>query len=128
MILVLVCLPVILAFSVFAINMAWIQLTRTELQTATDAAARAVSRTLSLTQDVDEARAAAFAGDPLLLATTDLQFGLSEPQTAAPWTFTEKASTSTDINAIRVTGHRLAGSPSSPVPLLFWGVVRSNDL
>jgi len=129
-VLILVCLPVILAFSVFAINIAWMQLTRTELRTATDAAARAGSRTLSLTQNINEARAAAIAGaanndiagDPLLLAASDLQFGLSEPQPNAPWTFTEKASTSLDINAIRITGRRQAGSPSGPVPLLFAGL------
>jgi len=129
-VLILVCLPIILAFSILTINVAWMQLTRTELRTATDAASRAGSRTLSLTQDVDLARAAAIAGagnnlvagDPLLLAATDLQFGLTTPQTSDPWTFEERLPTATDINAMRVTGRRIAGSPSGPIPLLFTGL------
>jgi len=130
LVLILVCLPVILAFSVFAINIAWMQLTRTQLRTATDAASRAGSRTLSLTQDTDLARAAAVAGagnnlvagQPLLLATTDLEFGLSQPAESGPWTFEERETTATDINAVRVTGRRVAGAPSGPVPLLFAGL------
>ena len=128
--LVLVCLPVILAFSVFTINVAWMQLTRTELRTATDAASRAGSRTLSLTQDVDVARAAAVAGarnnlvagDPLLLAPTDLQFGLTLPSSTGPWTFAERDPTANDINAVRITGRRVAGSPSGPISMLFGGL------
>lgn len=129
-VMVLICLPVILAFAVLTINIAWMQLTRTELRTATDAASRAGSRTLSLTQDVDAARAAAIAGagnnliagDPLLLAESDLQFGLSEPQNAGPWTFAERASDANDINAVRITGRRVTGAPSGPVPMLFAGL------
>ncbi len=130
LVLILVCLPVILAFSVFAINIAWMQLTRTQLRTATDAASRAGSRTLSLTQDTTLAQAAAVAGagnnlvagEPLLLAATDLQFGLSEPTDSGPWTFAERETTAPDINAVRVTGRRVAGAPSGPVPLLFAGM------
>jgi len=130
LVLILVCLPIILAFSVFAINIAWMQLTRTQLRTATDAASRAGSRTLSLTQDTDLARTAAVtgagnnlvAGAPLLLAATDLQFGLSQPAETGPWTFEGREPTAPDINAVRVTGRRVAGAPSGPVPLLFAGL------
>ncbi len=129
-VLFLVCLPVILAFSVYTINVAWMQLTRTELRTATDAAARAGSRTLSLTQDPAAARNAAIAaagrnsvgGDPLLLADAGVQFGLSTTHASNPWSFSELDPTSGDINAVRVTGSRLLGSPSGPVPLLFSGL------
>ena len=129
-ILVLVCLPVILAFSAFTINIAWMQLTRTELRTATDAASRAGSRTLSLTQDIDEARTAAvagagnnlIAGDPLLLAAADVQFGFTSPQTTGPWTFAARDPAATDINAVRITGRRVAGSPSGPISMLFGGL------
>lgn len=129
-ILVLVCLPVILAFSVFTINVAWMQLTRTELRTATDAASRAGSRTLSLTQDVESARNAAvagagnnlIAGDPLVLATSDVQFGLTAPQTTGPWTFAARDPGADDINSVRITGRRVAGSPSGPIPMLFAGL------
>lgn len=130
LVLVVVCLPVILAFSVITINTAWMQLTRTELRTATDAACRAGSRTLSLTQDVGAATAAAHAaagnnvvaGDPLLLADSDLQFGLTQPQSSGPWTFAERDPTSGEINAVRITGRRVEGSPSGAVSLLFAGM------
>lgn len=129
-VLILVCLPVILAFAVFTINTAWMQLTRTELRTATDAATRAGSRTLSLTQDLDAARAAAsaaagrntVAGEPLLLAESDLQFGYSEAGDSGMYAFSERDAESLDINAVRVTGRRVAGAPSGPVPLLFAGM------
>ncbi|HIK90514.1 MAG TPA: hypothetical protein EYG03_00775 [Planctomycetes bacterium] len=88
--LIAICLPVILAFSAFAINIAWMQLTRTELRTATDAAARAGSRMLSRTQDTDVAQATAMeaaarntvAGDSLVLANSDMIFGMSAPDEA----------------------------------------------
>jgi len=129
-IMVVICLPAILAFAILAINIAWMQLTRTELRTATDAAARAGSRTLSLTQDVAIARtvgnqAAAnntVAGQPLTLATSDLVFGKSSPVTGAPWAFTALPETSDELNSVRALGRRVAGSPSGPVPMLFAGM------
>lgn len=130
---ILVCLPVILAFAVFAINVAWMQLTRTELRTATDAAARAGSRTLSLTQNIGEARAASVAaarnnlvaGDPLLLAPSDLQFGHTPSQASGLWKFSPRSPSADDINSVRVTGRRVAGSPSGPVSMLFTGLFDS---
>ena len=44
MVLIAVCLPLCLIMAAFAINVAWMQLVRTELRTATDAAARAAGR------------------------------------------------------------------------------------
>lgn len=130
LIVVLVCLPVMLAFSVFVINIAWMQLTRTELRTATDAATRAGSRTLSLTQDLHQARQAAVlgahnnpvAGDPLLLAPSDLEFGHSDRQANGLWQFAARSGSASDINSVRVTGRRVSGSPSGPVSLLFNGL------
>ncbi len=130
LVLFIVCLPVILAFSMYVINISWMQLTRTELRTATDAAARAGSRTLSLTQDEGQARAAAVtaargntvAGDPLLLAPSDLELGVSRQSHGGLWRFSPLASGRPEINAVRVTGRRVQGSPSGPVPLLFNGL------
>lgn len=130
LVLFLITLPVILAFAVMSVNIAWMQLTRTELRTATDAACRAGSRTLSMLQDVDAARSAAVegakfndvAGAPLLLATGDLQFGLTQPRPAGLWPFTERDPDVDSVNSVRVTGRRVAGSPSGPVPLLFAGL------
>ena len=46
-----VCLPLLIIMAAFAVDVAWMQLTRTELRTATDSAARAGAKELSLKQD-----------------------------------------------------------------------------
>jgi Ca-activated chloride channel family protein len=128
--LIAICLPVILAFSAFAINIAWMQLTRTELRTATDAAARAGSRMLSRTQNADVARAAAIdaasrntvAGDSLILANTDVKFGMSAPSGAGAWLFTEQPEDTHGLNGVHVTGDRRTGSASGAIPMLFTGI------
>ncbi len=127
--LIAICLPVILAFSAFAINIAWMQLTRTELRTATDAAARAGSRMLSRTQDTDVARAIAteaaarntVAGNSLLLANTDVTFGMSAPDGAGSWLFTQQPEDTHGLNGVHVTGRRTSGSTSGAIPMLFTG-------
>ncbi|MEZ6130642.1 MAG: VWA domain-containing protein [Planctomycetaceae bacterium] len=129
LILVILCLPVVLAFAVFAINVAWMQLTRTELRTATDAAAKAGSRMLSRSHDAAVARTFAHTaagkntvgGDPMLLAETDLQFGFSTADNSGLWTMTPLADAATNLNSLQVTGRRTAGSPGGPVTLLFNG-------
>ena len=128
--LIAICLPIILAFSAFAINIAWMQLTRTELRTATDAAARAGSRMLSRTQNPDVARAAAInaasrntvAGDSLILANNDVKFGMSAPNGAGSWLFTEQPEDTHGLNGVHVTGDRTSGSVSGAVPMLFTGI------
>ncbi len=128
--LIAICLPVILAFSAFAINIAWMQLTRTELRTATDAAARAGSRMLSRTQDTDVAQATAMeaaarntvAGDSLVLANSDIIFGMSAPDEAGSWLFTEQPEDTNGLNGVHVTGRRTNGSASGAVPMLFTGI------
>jgi uncharacterized protein YegL len=130
LVLILVCLPIVLAFAVFAINVAWMQLTRTELRTATDSAARAGSRMLSRSQDTAVARAAAvdaasrntIAGQPLILATNDLQFGYSSEGDTGRWEFEVRDDSDRDINSVRVTGDRTEGSASGAVPMLFAGL------
>lgn len=118
-------LPIILMISAFAINLAYMQLVSTELRVATDAAARAGGRRLSLNQDQDaavvEAKNAAarnvVAGAPLLLNNNDIEFGLSSrANEASRWVFSANAN---DVNALRVNGLRTAGSASGPVSLMF---------
>src|SRR6476469_2755145 len=86
MVLIAVCLPLCIIMAAFAVDVAWMQLVRTELRTSTDAAARAGAKQLSLAQDTTSARKMAkavakrnlVAGDPLLLADSDIQFGVSK--------------------------------------------------
>lgn len=54
-----ILLPVVLAVAAFCINVAYIELTRTQLQTTSDVIARAAGRTLALTEDTDAAQQAA---------------------------------------------------------------------
>ena len=131
--LVVMCLPVVLIFSAFAINVAWMQLTRTELRTATDAAARAASRTLSISQDPAIARAAGknaasrntVAGTPLVMADADIQFGSSNPLASGKWDFNAQSDSSTELTGVRVTGDRTAGSGSGAVPMLFSSILNN---
>lgn len=130
MILVILCLPVVLVFSAFAVNVAWMQLARTELRTATDASARAGSRTLSLTQNEKKAREAAIeaasrnyvAGDGLILRKEDVVFGWSEETESGRWNFVPKAEASDPANGVHVTGRRTTGSASGAIPMLFTGM------
>ena len=80
----------IIAFLVsvaFSVDVSYMQLTRTKLRSATDAAARAAGEGLSRAQDMDYARQQAkdiaaankVAGKPLLLDDSDIVFGHSDP-------------------------------------------------
>ncbi len=129
-VLILICLPVVLAFAVFAINVAWMQLTRTELRTATDAAARAGSRMLSRSQDVPTARAWArqaavrnkVGGVGMLVAPGDVMFGNSTDNGSGGYTFSALPDTDPTINGLRVLGDRRFGSAAGAVPMLFAGL------
>ncbi len=60
-----ILLPVLLLLCGVAINIAYMQLTHTEMQVAVDAAARAGGRAFSEFQDVDQAKQMAFDTAPL---------------------------------------------------------------
>src|SRR5256885_15381377 len=59
MVLIAFCLPLCLIMAAFAVNVAWMQLVRTDLRTGTDAAARAGAEGLSLYQNTKTAQAKA---------------------------------------------------------------------
>jgi hypothetical protein len=129
MVLVAICLPLFVIMAAFAVDVAWMQLTRTELRTATDAASRAGAKTLSLVQTVPAARAAAkeaarrnrVAGTGLQLADSDIEFGQGQQATrTSRFAFT---SGGTLLNAVRVTGRRTAGSTGGPVALFLGRVM-----
>ncbi len=125
-----VFLPVLLVIIAMAVNIAYMHLARAELRIATDSAARAAGRTLSLTQSTAKARAAAIAaaaknsvaGQPLRLTSRDVEFGMnSRPSPTSPWLFTANGGIGT-VNAVQITGRKTNGSPSNPVSLFFTGV------
>ncbi len=127
-VLIAIMLVAFLVTIVFSVDIAYMQLTRTELRTATDAASRAAAESLSRLQSEDAARDAAktvaalntVAGQPLLLADEDIVFGKSQRQPGGAWVFTPGASPS---NAVMIHGRRTEGSLSGPVPLFLAGML-----
>jgi Flp pilus assembly protein TadG len=129
LVLIAICLPLIVIMAAFAVDVAWMQLVRTELRTSTDAAARAGAKELSLSQSTTTARQRAkdaamrnlVAGDPLQLADNDVVFGKSvQANEASRFKFTAGGKSP---NAVQVTGQRTKGSLTGPVDLLFAGVL-----
>lgn len=127
--LVAIFLPVAFILAGFAINVAYMELSRTELRVSTDAAARAGGRTLALTGDPDEARRVArlyagnnpVAGDPLQLADSDLVFGQST-RDSLDERYEFKAGRR-PYNALNVVGRRNGSSLSGAVQLFMPGIM-----
>lgn len=115
---------VFLASVAFSVDVAYMQLTKTKLRSAADAAARAAGEGLSRAQDEGYARQAAkdiaaanlVAGQPLLLDDSDVIFGKSSQQANGAWTFTPNGQ---PVNAVRVNGRRTREAPSGSVPIFF---------
>lgn len=129
LVLIAVCLPLCIIMAAFAIDVAWMQLVRTELRTATDSAARAAAKQLSLAQNTTTATAFAktaakrnrVAGDPLLLDDKDIVFGNgTQANEMSRFKFVAGGK---KPNAVQITGRRTKGSLTGPVDLLFAGAL-----
>ncbi len=129
LVLIAVVLPLVIILSAFALDVAWMQLVRTELRTATDAASRAAAKTLSMQQNTDDARAAAkdaanrnlVAGAPLIVSDNEIEFGISrQSSSTSRFTFSPGGNL---LNSVRVTGNRTSSSASGPVNLFFGKVL-----
>ncbi|MEM9643901.1 MAG: vWA domain-containing protein [Planctomycetota bacterium] len=140
-------LPVLALLAALCVNLAHMQLTRTELVVATDAAARAGGRAFSQLQTTDAAKDAAVAtalmntvdGSPLQLRPEDsyneIEFGAtSQPGgegtryhfTKVP-TATVNSTGGTIASAVRVNGERSTGSLGGRVPFVFPNMFSSHD-
>lgn len=121
-----VLLPVVLILAAYAINTAHIELTVTQVQIATDSAARSAAlayiQTADRTAALTAARLAADrnrVGDASMpIAMADLEFGLSARQSLAqPYTFVALTNPNAVGNAVRVTTRTVAASaPASMQP------------
>ena len=108
----------------FAVDIARMHLTRSELRTSTDAAARAAVESLGRVQNTEQARDAAIAlarrnivaGSGLTLEPSNIVFGNATQGSDGRFTFSEDTSV---INSVRVVGERTPTSPDGPVSLLF---------
>lgn len=117
----------LLAFIVTAaltIDFSYMQLVRTELRTATDAAAKAGAEALVRTQSRDQAVAAAVqyasrntvAGRPYLIRNSDVRVGRVAQAANGSFTFTDNQ---TPFNAVRVDSKLDANSLHGPVQTFF---------
>jgi Ca-activated chloride channel homolog len=132
--LVLVCVMIV-AFLVtvaFSVDIAYMNLTKSELRSATDAASKAAAETLARTQD----RSAAIikgqqialenrvANKPLQLRDSDFTFGRSAADASGKFVF---SNVNTPINSVRVIGQRTNASLSGNVSLFFGRILGVNS-
>jgi Ca-activated chloride channel homolog len=136
-ILFMVVLPALLILSAVAINLAYLQLSRTELMVANDLASNAAGRALSAKQSVSAARDMAVsiasanqvAGRPLTLDSStganQIEFGVSSQTTNSQYSkfrFDEVSSLSAKrLNAVRVNGKQ------ENISVYFPGLLPSNS-
>jgi Mg-chelatase subunit ChlD len=128
LVLVAVTLVIFIVALVFSIDIAYMQLVRSQLRTAADAAAKAGAIELSMAQDdqaavrraIDVAAANIVAGEPMRLATGDIEIGNSSQQSDGSWNFVAGGE---PFNSVRVNAERTAGSTAGPVQLLVGGLL-----
>lgn len=132
MVVILVLMASFIAASALMIGVAQMQLVRTELRAAADAAAKSAALQLSVSFDRNEAieagRTAASLNlvnnQPLQLAAGDFEFGRAEQNSQGVFVFQPGR---TPINTVRVTGRRTSGSASGAIPFFFNGLFTSNN-
>ncbi len=131
-ILMVLLLPLAVLVSAIAINLAYIELSRTEMVIATDAAARAGGRDLITSGSTLTARNRAkqlallntVAGRGLNLSSSDIQFGTSTRSPGGRYNFSPSILTP---NAVRVTAHRDALNADGKIPLLMPSILGTSS-
>jgi Flp pilus assembly protein TadG len=132
-VLMVLLLPVALLMSAIAINLTYIELTRTEMIIATDAATRAGGRDLITTDDMKKSRKRAkqlaalnsVAGDVLVLSDSDIEFGSSIRQSGGRYDFTLNTK---NPNALRVAAHRDGANKDGPISLLMPSILGTSSI
>lgn len=120
-------LIIFLVMIVFAVDVSYMQLTRSELRVASDAAAKAGTEALRRTQDPTKAVAAAIeyasynqiGGKPLKLNYGDIELGQTVLMSDGSWDFVPNAK---PPRAVRINASLAKGSASGPVNLFFAGI------
>ncbi len=121
-VLVAVMMGIFILAAAFSVDVGYMQLTRSQLRIATDAAARAGGEALAREQNpaaaVRAAKAVAaqnmVAQQPLLLEDSDITLGSSQRQPNGTWLFIPGG---TPTNSLQVTGRRTRDAPSGSIPL-----------
>lgn len=120
LILVMGVLVVVIVMAAYCINVAYMQLVRTELRAATDAAARAGAEALSREDSTEAAVSAAIAAaaknkvgsSGLAITESDVRIGKATQDSKGKWEFAEGA---TPYSAVRVNS-------AQSTPLMMFGV------
>ena len=131
-----VVIVILFVAAALSIDIARIHVTRSELRTATDAAARAAMEALGREQSQEAALAAALAtakanevaGEPLTLDPNNILFGTANEEGDGSFSFAESTG---PVNSVRVIGARTSGAPDGAVGLLFgpmFGVTEFNPV
>jgi Ca-activated chloride channel homolog len=132
--LILICVMIFafLVTVVFSVDIAYMNLVKSELRSATDAAAKAAAETLARTQDRNAAvaRGQAIASEnrvanqPLQLRSTDFAFGRSQQGRDGKFEFVVGGA---PFNSVQVNGARTNSSASGSVPLFFGRIFNVNS-
>lgn len=113
-----------LVAAAWMVDVAYMQLVRTELRTATDAAAKAGAEALARLQNGDAAKNAAVyyasqnkvGGKSFQISPSDVTLGRVTGQNNGTWTFTANA---TPFNSVRVNAKIGNGGATPAIPLFF---------
>lgn len=131
-ILILSLLSVFVVMAAITIDYAYMQLVRTELRVASDAAAKAGAEALARTENLNVARAEAVryaslntvAGQPFAIKSSDVRLGRLVEGENGRWLFNDGSS---PPNAVRVNS-KTGGSALQPsIPLFFGDVLGQTD-
>ncbi|MCA9062587.1 MAG: VWA domain-containing protein [Planctomycetaceae bacterium] len=131
-VLVAVLLPMLLILAAFAVNSAWMQLSRTQATIAADSATRAAGRTYSLTGDLNKAKQAAnkaaganpVAGKAMVISNADFTVGTSTRSgSTGRYNFSAGGA---NPNALKVSIRRTSSNTNGEVPFLLPGILGSS--
>lgn len=123
-VLVAAMMMVFIVAAALTVDVSYMQLIRTELRTATDAAAKAGAEALTRTQDEATAKAEAVryaalnhvGGAPFQITTNDVHLGRVSPTANGRWVFVDGA---TPPNAVHVDGVINNSAATKAKPLFF---------
>ncbi|WP_164103420.1 vWA domain-containing protein [Candidatus Laterigemmans baculatus] len=124
MVLIVFMLFTFVAAAAITVDFAHMQLAKTELRVATDAAAKAGAEALARTENRNQARAAAVeyarlntvAGEPFRIRRSDVELGRLAFGSNGRWEFVPNLE---PANAVRVDGRTGGGARHSAIPLYF---------
>lgn len=128
LVMVAVTLVIFVVALVFSIDIAYMQLVRSQLRAAADAAAKAGALALcdeqseqaAIQRAIEVAEKNLVAGQPLSLEASDIELGRPEVQPDGSWLFVPGGE---PYGAVRVTANKSAGTKAGAARLFFGGLL-----